>query len=646
MRAALVVLVLSLIAPLPTARAETPVKIPVILDCDLGDDIDDAFAVALALASPELEIRGITTVFGDAYTRAVIGCRLLHQLDRAEIPIASGTSPREQPTITGQFQYGLRPAFRKRPAKESAAEFIYSQLKSKPGEITLIAVGPLTNIAELLTKHPDCKPWIKRLLIMGGSVRVGYNDKPPINVEWNIKCDIKAAQTVFSSGVPLVVAPLDATTSLKFEEPLRRKLFGTGTVLTNQLWALYQLWGQPTPTLFDPVAVTLAFEEKFCTLEDLRIEVDDKGFTREVKEGKPNARVATAVKRDEYLQWYLERIASVGQKAPAGNFATPGKLVSRGNLPRRIHVVEDYETDIERRWWLAGMLETKNVPPGSKRACRGVLTNDFDDLMGVSKAIYTAVIFNPVPGPPMGPNTRLGFRYWLKGTSRLKVQIYTLSKGYHRHLTLTDLPQEHWQAGTVDMTQLRRPDGSGGPLSEDERIDDIQFYTDPGAELLIDDVVLYDAAGPEEKEPFPTRPIFTGWFDTGRQGKEWPGDFEIVAKDKPLTWKAAKSVPMPKGDKAWLRVSLRGERPVAEATRLRFFYFTKNVDAVDVILVNSKTRTRQACPPAKLEKDRWTELRLAVDGFKAGDKVDELHFVIPKEGELLIDDVLLYEPGK
>src|SRR5207253_1641391 len=107
-------------------------------------------------------------------------------------------------------------------------------------------------------------------------------------------------------------------------------------------------------------------------------------------------------------------------------------------------------------------------------------------------------IFNPVPGPPMGSNTRLTFKYWLKRTSDLRVQLYTLSKGYHRHLTLTGLPQEKWQEMTVDMTQARRPDGSGGPLSEDERIDDIQFYADPSAELLIDDIVLYDAAAKEE----------------------------------------------------------------------------------------------------------------------------------------------------
>ena len=84
-------------------------------------------------------VRGITTVFNDAHTRAVIACRLLHLLDRSDIPVAAGAAPRDKPEIAGQFQYGLRPAFRKRPVKESAVEFLYSQLKARPGEITVVA---------------------------------------------------------------------------------------------------------------------------------------------------------------------------------------------------------------------------------------------------------------------------------------------------------------------------------------------------------------------------------------------------------------------------------------------------------------------------------------------------------------------------
>jgi len=283
-------------------------RIPIILDTDIGTDIDDAFALALTLTSPETDLRGVTTVSADAYTRALIVCRFLESVGRADIPVAAGRPRRPTPEEKGQHRYGLDTLFKKRPVPEVAAEVIYRQLAANPGKLTLVTVGDLTNIARVLTDHPEAKPWIKRIVIMGGAVRVGYNGKPPVVWEWNIRSDTKGAQTVFSAGVPLVVAPLDATTMVKLEAPMRERIFGSGTKLAEQLHTLYQLWGKTTPTLFDPVAVTLAFNETFCTIENLRLEVDNEGFTREVQ-GPPNARVAVSIRKDDFLQWYCNRVA-------------------------------------------------------------------------------------------------------------------------------------------------------------------------------------------------------------------------------------------------------------------------------------------------------------------------------------------------
>ncbi len=307
-------------------------------------------------------------------------------------------------------------------------------------------------------------------------------------------------------------------------------------------------------------------------------------------------------------------------------------------MPNRVHVFEDYETDIEKRWWLRGRLETNNVTPGSSRACRATETTDFDDLMGDAKAKYSAVVFNPVPGPPMGRNTRLSFRYWLKGTVTLRVQIYSLTNGYHRRLLLTGLPQEKWQEAAVDMTQARRPDGSGGPLSEDERIDDIQFYVEPTAELIIDDIVLYDAALPDEKRPFPKRLIFTGWFDTGKQGKdyEWPGDFEIVKHDPPRAWKAAKSVLNVESNTPWIRVDLRGKRPLSLRSELFFRYRLRGANSMRVVLAGETVEAKT------LRDDEWSEATLSFG--KQSAPASEIQFLVPQNSELLLDDVLLYEP--
>jgi len=631
----------------PTAPAAEPApsgKVPIILDTDIGTDVDDAFALGLALASPELDLVGVTTVGSQAEDRAWMVCRLLTAVGRRDVPVAWGRNPQPASPIEGQYQYRHHPGviFNRtvKPVKESAVEFLYSRLKDQPGKLTLVPVGPLTNIARLLAEHPDCKPWIKRIVLMGGSIRMGYKAMSPPAVEWNIKCDIPAAQAVFASGIPLTVAPLDATATVKLEEPLRRQLFAACTPLTFQLQALYQLWNQPTPILFDPVAVALSFSEQFCTMEDLHVTVDDKGFTR-VGKGQANARVATAIKAEEFLKWYIDRV-SAGPAVLPKPPANLSSVIPRGGLPNRVHCFEDYETDIEKRWWMSGKAEKANVPPGSRRACRGVLTQDFDDLQGDTKTMYTAVIFNPVPGPPMGKNPRLSFRYWLKGTDTLRVQIYSLSNGYHRYLSLTKLPQERWESATVDMTAVRRPDGSGGPLSENERIDDVQFYVDPRAELIIDDMVLYDEAVPGEKRPFPKNFHFTGVFDTGKQGKEWPGTFDIVDKAG-YFWKAAKAVDNPDLGAPWIRLHLRGERPLGQTTQLFFRYRLSGADNLRVRLVNKTAKDGPYVELKDLRKGEWAE---AIADFPAGLKsAEEIHFVLPRGAELLVDDVLLYEPG-
>jgi hypothetical protein len=243
----------------------------------------------------------------------------------------------------------------------------------------------------------------------------------------------------------------------------------------------------------------------------------------------------------------------------------------------------------------------------------------------------------------------LSFRYWLKGSDTLRVQIYSLSKGYHRYLALKGLPQGRWRAAAVDMREARRPDGSGGPLAEGERIDDIQLYVDPRAELLIDDIVLYDAAVPGERRPFPQRLLFTGWFDTGRQGKEWPGTFALEKGG--YFGKAARSVPNADTGTPWIRLHLRGERPVGAATRLTFRYRLSGAMKMQVRLGNRTAKVTHLVALKDLQTGRWAEATAdftagGKGGPRRGERVDEVLFLLPKGAELLLDDVLLYEPGK
>jgi hypothetical protein len=139
--------------------------------------------------------------------------------------------------------------------------------------------------------------------------------------------------------------------------------------MTWQVQNLYELWDRDTPILFDPVAVAAAFGDHSLTFKDLHLEVSDKGMTLG-KELKPNARVAVGVKPGEFVDWYVDRVRSVGKETLPKPPKNAAKLIEPGLFPVRVHTFEDYETSIERRWWMCGRLERKDVPRSGGRCGR------------------------------------------------------------------------------------------------------------------------------------------------------------------------------------------------------------------------------------------------------------------------------------
>src|SRR5205085_2713114 len=204
--------------------------------------------------------------------RAWLVCRFLTQVGVKSMPVAAGADPQPRMPMDGQVQYRRHPAAvynrTLRPAAEPAAGLMARLADEHPGELTVIALGPLTNVARLLKDHPDAAKKLKRIVVMGGSVAVGYDGKPKPEPEWNLKTDIPAAKAVFASGVPLTVVPLDATATLALDHDHREKLFSARTPLTYQVQNLYELWDKETPILFDPVAVAAAFDERFLTMKE------------------------------------------------------------------------------------------------------------------------------------------------------------------------------------------------------------------------------------------------------------------------------------------------------------------------------------------------------------------------------------------
>ena len=281
--------------------------ISIILDTDIGDDVDDALALAIALNSPEIELCGVTTVFRDAPRRALLAQQLL-ALFKRDVPIFAGCSkPLLKPysDISGGANLGRQFAALDSSLQyekgQHAADFIIEQAAAAPERLTLVPIGPLTNIALALAKEPEIIEQT-RIVLMGGQW-----SKP--GGEWNILCDPEAAAMVFNSGAEITMVGLDVTLQCVLSDAQVEQFLSAGTPHAKWLYDLIKLWNHRV-TLHDPLTILALFSD--CVqFEEKRIEVvlcgDERGRTK-VVEGTPNCRVAVSVDAERAVNLFMERV--------------------------------------------------------------------------------------------------------------------------------------------------------------------------------------------------------------------------------------------------------------------------------------------------------------------------------------------------
>ena len=303
----------------------------ILIDTDPG--IDDSLAILLALASPELSLEGISVVHGNCSLEQATrnGLSVLELARATHIPLAKGCElPLVQPSLlapethgnTG-LGYAKLPEPRTKPTSQHGTDFLIEQILSSPGEITLVAVGPLTNVALAIRKEPRIVGALKELVIMGGAIR--YEGNTTALAEFNTFVDPHAAHIVYHAGIPTTLVPLDVTYQcvllasdverlLKIESPIP-SFIKTTTDFYMEYHDSYQ--GIKGCVINDPLALALTFAPELCDYQELPVDVDVSGGVSTGKtfadfynyDKKPsNMKVALGVRPRDFIELFLERV--------------------------------------------------------------------------------------------------------------------------------------------------------------------------------------------------------------------------------------------------------------------------------------------------------------------------------------------------
>lgn len=298
----------------------------IILDTDIGTDVDDACALALALRSPEIQLAAVTTVHADVTLRSRMVAKLLRLGGRTDVPIGSGISLsllRNRPTYwAGHEGVGLLGPEDEgtTPWTGHGVDLIVDLVRANPGEITLVPVGPLTNVAAAIIREPELPRLLRGIVLMGGVVRASDGLHLPW-VEHNIRLDPEAAAVVFAAGAPLTMVGLDVTTQVSVRRSDLARLRDAGTPLSlavaDQL-ARYMDYRQRDFTyMHDPLAIAMTIDPTFCRTVPLHVQVETRGeltlgatvATGPTESRPANALVCVDVDAPRFVEFFLERVS-------------------------------------------------------------------------------------------------------------------------------------------------------------------------------------------------------------------------------------------------------------------------------------------------------------------------------------------------
>jgi len=301
--------------------ASTGKKIPVILDTDIGDDIDDMWSLVMMLNSPEFDVKLITVGVGDTLTKAKVVAKTLQIAGRTDIPIGIGPKIGDRICYyqdwVRDYQFSNYPGTVYQDGIKALIDTIMNA-KRKP---KLIAIGPLVNIAAALDIEPEIAKNCE-YIGMQGSIYRGYNNSPEISPEHNVKLYTKETQKVFTADWPMIITPLDTCGIVRIEGDKYQKVLRSNKPLAKAIIECYRYWVKTinleqfsledidvkSTIMYDSVAVYLAARTELVKLERLGIRVDDQGYTRIDEKAKKMDCAVEWNDLDAFEDFLVERI--------------------------------------------------------------------------------------------------------------------------------------------------------------------------------------------------------------------------------------------------------------------------------------------------------------------------------------------------
>jgi len=282
-------MLIPMILPAIMYSAGATEKIPVILDTDIGDDIDDTWALAMMLKSPELDVKLVVTDTGNTTYRAKIAAKMLEIAGRTDVPVGVGfrLSDKEGGQSDWVKDYGLSSY----PGKvyEDGVGALIDTIMNSPKPVTLICIGPVPNISAALEREPKIAERAK-FVGMHGSVRKGYGGSDKVSAEYNVAAYPKECQKAFTALWDMTITPLDTCGLVVLQGEKYKKVCDSKDPIAKAVIENYNIWAKGTPdrssVLFDTVAVYLSFSEELLSMEKIGIRVTDDGYTVEDKNAK------------------------------------------------------------------------------------------------------------------------------------------------------------------------------------------------------------------------------------------------------------------------------------------------------------------------------------------------------------------------